>query len=329
MNDHVEKHPLALSDAERQASLALIDDDEIGGDGSDGGEAAAGTATDAAAPAAGTTADPAADPEDGEEGAGDGKTAGAAGNPDTIDPETLKAIAADGDGPPMIPKGRFDEVNVQLKGLRSELDSLKSERAAAMAAVGEPRDFASEKAALADRYEEGDLTLAEYLSERDKLVVEEAKFAARVEQAQTQAAAQTAAAQEAWNNKIGAWMKDNSEFLSNSVRRDAWERLLDKYGTDASLTDEQLIEKAQNEAFEAFQFTAGAAKPPAPPANPHAARNAADAAAQSAASAVPSPAAGGMGDRGRNVGVDIMALKPGQFSKLTPEQQRAALGEDE
>lgn len=289
------KHPSALTDQQKAEIAASIDEDPA-----DDGAVAAKADTDEL-PADEVTKD---------------------------DAEPPKADDAPTGKGPMIPKARFDEVNNELKEIRGKVEALEAQRTAALAPLGDARDFAAEVAELEAKYDNGDIDLAEYLRENRKLTVEEAKFAARAEQAMVQAEANKQAAQTAWTERITAWETNNAEFLSNSVRRDTVARLFETLGKDAALTDAQLIAKVEAEAFEAFNYAPKAASTAATSRNPHGTRNAADAAAQAAASSAPSPAAGGMGDRGRDVGIDILKMKPGQFNKLTKEQQAAILGED-
>ena len=71
----------------------------------------------------------------------------------------------------------------------------------------------------------------------------------------------------------------------------------------------------------------GKAEPATPAAGPHAARDAADAQAAAKASAAPPAIAGGVSSAGGPIAnIDMANMKPGSFSKLSKDQQEAALG---
>lgn len=197
----------------------------------------------------------------------------------------------------------------------------------------EPRDFDAERAALRERYNEGELGDDEYEAQREKLLLEQAEEKALARLAAQRAAEASAAAQAeaqekgaAWDQKIGAWMQQNAEFCSNPLRVDALGSLIQRIGADPELSDDEVLAQVEAAAFEAFNWTPTAA--PAARGGHHAARNAADAAATARASAVPPTLTGGVGNRGAAAdGIDLASLKPGSFSKLPKAEQERLLGE--
>lgn len=299
-----EKQDLPAGDAGEEPEVVANEDDLADFD-----DVAAGVAAPVAADA----------------GEGEGTDAGAAGTGeaagDEINPDLLKAVAGEDDGAsgPMIPKARFDEVNGALKELRTKVDAMQQEREAA-AVKAQARDFAAEKAALRDARDNGDLTDDEYLDKRDALVIEEAEQRAAVKLTQLQAEQQRVQREQAWQQRITAWEAANADFLSNAIRRDAVERLMAKYGQDASLSDEALIARVEAEAFEAFGFArevADATKAAAE-RDPHQSRNAKDAKAQARASSAPAFGSGSS-DRGRKSVPGMIGLGDKDWNNLPKE----------
>ncbi len=86
------------------------------------------------------------------------------------------------------------------------------------------------------------------------------------------------------------------------------------------------MERAGRVAFAMLAYTPKGAPQSEPPKGKAAARNASDAKAQAAAAATPAPLSGGMGDRGREVAIDLDNMKPGDFKKLSKEDQNRLLG---
>jgi hypothetical protein len=323
-----DKHPSALTDAERQ-TLSKLTGDADDGDAADTDAGSARSATsvtdaDADAGAAGAAATD-------DDGDADARGDDGAGKPAAATSEDDAAGKAGDSRAPMIPKARFDEVNGELKDLKSRLESLEAQRQAVLAPIATDRDFAAEKKALQQRYDDGEIDISEYMDGREAIVIEEAKHAARVEGAVMSAELAKKNAQDAWDAAVNAWQTKHADFLANQVRRDIVEGLFEKLGADPNLTNEQLIAQVEKQAFEAFNYTppgAGDERQDTNPAprSPHAARNAADAAAIAAAGSAPPTISGGLGDRGRTTGIDVMALKPGQFKNLPREKQAELLG---
>lgn len=237
-----------------------------------------------------------------------------------IDTELLKAVAGEGDEAraPMIPKARFDEVNGELKELRSRVDAMQQERVVADARA-QMRDFAAEKVALRHQRDGGELDDDEYLDKRDALVVEEAEQRALMKAVQFQQEQQREQSEQAWKQRIGEWESTNADFLANSIRRNAVASLLEEYSKDSSLSDADLLAKVEAEAFEAFGFArevADATK--AAGKDLHAARNAADAKAQANASTAPTFGAGSS-DRGRKAVPGLVGLGDADWKNVPKE----------
>lgn len=284
----------------------------------------------------------------------DERAALVASDPEAFDEEPQKDVSEQGDDAPKgedkaagedtpnrdeddakpVDQRAFNGVLAELRELRQsereakrELQELREK----FAAPAEPeRDFDAERAALKEKLENGDLDDDEYQEAKDALLVEqaEARAAARFEQqrqAQVRQQIEQQAQQQAqsWNQKIGAWVEQNQEFMANPIRADAIAGLIQKLGADPNIPDDDLLKQVESAAFDAFNWKAAAT--PAP--NKHAGRNAADAAAAAAASAAPPAITGGVGNRGTASGIDLASLKPGTFSSLPKADQERLLGE--
>lgn len=283
--------------------------------------------------AAATLPDPEGDAT-GNADAGEAAAAAGEGGETTDDPDLLDAVA-NGTGGPMIPKARFDEaqgvLKDEIKQLSEKLDATQAQYAAALAPLGEPKDFKAERAKLRDQLDNGDLEDDEYQEKRDELLVEEAEYKAQVKMALAHQQAEKTKNEQVWVGKFNAWSGKNSDFMGNTIRSQHAIDLINRLSQDPNLSDEEVFARAEKELFEAFNWQ-GAAAPaptpaPAPAPSPHAARNAADAKAQAAASATPRMAEGGMGERGRAAELDYKDVSYADWKKLSPEKQKELLGE--
>lgn len=281
----------------------------------------------------------ASDPDAFDEERADAVTSGEPENDDVPPPtaaDTPKedAGAQEDDESKPVNQRAFNGVLAELRELRQsereakrELQELRER----FAAPAEPeRDFDAERAALRAKLENGDIDDDQYQEAKDALLVEQAELraVARYEQqrqAQVRQQIEQQAEQQAqsWNQKIGAWVEQNQEFMANPIRADAVAGLIQKLGADPNVTDDDLLKQVESAAFDAFNWTAAAT--PAP--NKHAGRNAADAAAAAAASAAPPAITGGVGNRVTASGIDLTSLKPGTFSSLPKADQERLLGE--
>jgi hypothetical protein len=354
MSNENERHPSALTDDEKAAMKekfphAFDADGEV-----EAGEEGAGAAPAAAAPAAGA---------DGKDPPAAGKEAPAAGA-DGAAPAAAAADAAGADGAPAGAEGAApgtapaagadkDDAPVSRKefnGVLNELLKTREKLKQSNAEAPPVRDFEGElkqldtkleadQQALADKYDQGDMDAAELIREQSRLlreyqtsvrtitVAESQHVAATTIQKEKDAAA-AQSVQQAWDTAIGSWKESNADFLANPIRRNAVAGLLEQFGADESLTNEQVIAEVEKAAFEAFNWKPAAGGAPAAAANPHAARDAADRQAAARASAATPPTLdGGVGGRGAPGGVDLQNLKPGQFSKLPRAEQEKLLGE--
>lgn len=261
---------------------------------------------------------------------------------DTPDPELLKAVAGD-EAPAVaaaaddgdadggtVDKRAFNGLLAELRQTREELKAVKQaqEASAAAAPAAHARDFEAELRDLRNRYEnDGEMSDEEYDAARASLLRDQVKLEVRQEFQQEATKQGQAQAQAAWQEKISAWEARHADFLGNTIRRNTVSSLFETLGADASLSDEELIARVEKEAFEAFNYQPKADAAP-PVANQHAQRNAADAAAAAAASAAPPPPSAGTGNRGGpDSGIDLNAIKQGDFSKLPKAEQEKLLGE--
>lgn len=247
--------------------------------------------------------------------------------------EDADASAEGGDDAKPVDQRAFNGVLSDLRDTRKELSAAQRELQEMREKFAEPpqveRNFDEERAALKARYDDGDLDYDQYEEEKEALLLEQAEARALAKLAQQQQAAaeqqaSSAAAEQqaAWNEKVGAWVNANKDFMSNPVRANAVRDLIGQLGQDVTLSDDELLAAVETAAFEAFNWQA--------PAKQHAARNAADAAAASKASATPPSLSAGVGVGGRGsgeTGIDLGAIKPGTFSKLPKAEQERLLGE--
>ena len=228
----------------------------------------------------------------------------------------------------MIPKGRLNEVLRERDAERERADALAAEIAALKA--GPKIDYDAEIVALQKKYEEDDdLTLDDYMAQRDALLVGKVKADARaeIEQEQAQAAAQRA--EQAWADAANAFVAAHPEYAEGEAKVDLEAALHGVFAKFPTASDADKLERAHKIVL----AMNGKAEPAAPAAatealkGPHAARDAADAQAAAKASAAPPPVNGGVSSAGGPIGnVDFANMKPGTFSKLTKDQQAAALG---
>jgi len=323
MSTETERHPTSLSDEEKAAMRkafpdAFDGDDAAAAEGAQVAESGKETPPAGDAPAAAAAPEPAADK-------------------DTAAPPPA---GEDKDEQPVSRK-EFNGVLNELRETRQALKQAKTEAPPARDFDGELKaldeKLDTDQQELLGRYDEGEIDAAELAKEQARLMkeyqssvrgitVDESKHVAAttIKQQQEEAAAQTV--QQAWDAAIGAWKGDNADFLANPIRRDAVAKLLEQYGADESLSNEQVIEAVQSAAFEAFNWQGKPAAAAAP--DPHAARNAADRAAAARASAATPPSLdGGVGGRGKSQTVNMEDMRPGQFSRLPREEQEKLLGE--
>lgn len=261
------------------------------------------------------------------------------------DDDANAAAAAQQDDPPapqpktnMVPEPRLAEVVAErnaererAKALEREAEELRAKLAEATKAPA--RDFAAEKEALEQAYDDGDISLKDYNAKRDEILVAEvrATLAADREREQAEARqreaekAQKSAAEQYDAARVKFFSDESNVQLANTkVKEMAFRAAIDEVfeaGT-AKTYDEVFVQAAEKVRAE---FGIGGKQAAV---DPHAERKARDAANASAASATPAQVRGGVGNRGSAAAaLDVSRMKPGSFSKLPKDQQEALLGE--
>lgn len=326
-------HPLNMSADDLKATMASLDnedaearDDGADGDANAGADAGAGAgdgAADGSSGAAGEGGDDAA-----AAAAAAGKGEGGEGG------EGAGAADGEGDEGKTVSLKAFNGLMAELRQTREEVKAYKAQQAA-LAEAPSDRDFAAERAALKEQWENGDIDTDEYNDKRDALVLEQADHRVSARMYQAQQAQEKAAAEQAtqaWNAKVQSWEKDNADFLANPLRRKAVNDLLAALDSDPTnrMTDDELLAEVQKQAFDAFNWQ-GAAQQVATGAaagDPMAQRRAASARAAAAASAAPPAIAGGVSNAAMAQNVNLEDMKPGEFKKLAKDVQAQLLGEE-
>lgn len=223
--------------------------------------------------------------------------------------------------PDMIPKGRLNEVLAErdrererAEQLAAELDALKK---------GPPVDYAAEVKALDDAWnsDEFDGSHEDYMAKRDGLIVARAEQDAiqRYEQTLTEREAQKAAAQ--WATVANAFVESHPEYRDAAAKMELEAALHGVFAKFPDASDADKLVRAHKIVL------AMNGKSEEAPKAPNADRNKADAQLAAKASAQPPAINGGVSSAGGPIAnVDFANMKPGTFSKLTKDQQAAALG---
>jgi len=211
----------------------------------------------------------------------------------------------------------------ELRHTREELKALRTQQQAQ--ADNEPvRDFAAEKARLHKQWEDGEIDSDAYQDQREALILQQAQQVAAAQFQQLQQQQQQQIQAQAWEQVIGPWQEKHADFLANPIRRNVVNDLIARLDSDPNnrLNDQELLEKVEAAAFEAFNW-----QPKTAPAAAST-RTLANARALAAASATPPPPVRGAGSALSAGTVNLETLRPGQFSKLPPHVQKELL-EDE
>ena len=223
--------------------------------------------------------------------------------------------------PDMIPKGRLNEVLAErdrererAEQLAAELDALKK---------GPPVDYAAEVKALDDAWnsDEFDGSHEDYMAKRDGLIVARAEQDAiqRYEQTLAEREAQKAAAQ--WATAANAFVESHPEYRDAAAKMELEAALHGVFAKFPDASDADKLDRAHKIVL------AMNGKAEEAPKGPNADRNKADAQLAAKASAQPPAINGGVSSAGGPIGnVDFANMKPGTFSKLSKDQQAAALG---
>ena len=223
--------------------------------------------------------------------------------------------------PDMIPKGRLNEVLAErdrererAEQLAAELDALKK---------GPPVDYAAEVKALDDAWnsDEFDGSHEDYMAKRDGLIVARAEQDAiqRYEQTLTEREAQKAAEQ--WATVANAFVESHPEYRDAAAKMELEAALHGVFAKFPDASDADKLDRAHKIVL------AMNGKSEEAPKAPNADRNKADAQLAAKASAQPPAINGGVSSAGGPIAnVDFANMKPGTFSKLSKDQQAAALG---
>lgn len=346
-NENDATHPANMSQDDLQRSLALLDEDDLtegddgaagAGDGDAGNGAGAGAGADAGA-AAGAAEAGGAGADGGGDAGGDGTgtgagaeggsaTAGADGAATVGEGAGAGGTGADDD---KVDRKAFNGVVADLRATREELKAYKAQQSAASTlAMPEARDFKAEKAALREKWDAGDIDTDEYNDKRDELTVAESEYRAELKFHSLQQAHAKQQADSDWAKAISTWQQDNADFLANPLRSSAVNQVLAALEADpatANLPNEELIARAQDIAFEAFNWKREPAADPAATGTQPNARAVAAAHAASAASATPPFPGRGAGSALTANQVKLEELKPGDFGKLPANVQKELLEE--
>lgn len=235
-----------------------------------------------------------------------------------------------------VDRRKFDGVLGDLRDTRATLQQ-ERERAEALAAElealkkGPAVDYGEEIKKLdaawnSDGDDAFDGTHADYLAQRDALLVQKAEADALVKFEQQRAQRDAEDALAAWDKAARAFIdadaryQDPDEFARFNAALEVQFKINPNGTHDDWLT-------AAHKQVEALAIVEGRAQPEAVKKGPHDDRNKADAQAAAKASGAPPAATGGVSSGSGPIGnIDMSALKPGQFSRLPKDQQAAALG---
>lgn len=221
--------------------------------------------------------------------------------------------------PDMIPKGRLNEVLAERDRERERAEQLAAELEALK--KGPPVDYAAEVNALDASWnnDEFDGTHADYMAKRDGLIVARAEQDAIQRYEQTLAEREAQKAAEQWATAANAFVESHPEYRDAAAKTELEAAL---HGVFAKFPDASDADKLDR-AHKIVLAMNGKAEAETPAAN----RNKADAQAAARASAQPPAINGGVSSAGGPISnVDFANMKPGQFSKLSKDQQAAALG---
>lgn len=315
-NENDDLNPHALDDAAKQALLAELDKE-------DGGEAVAASAEEdaggaAAAEVAGVQepADAAGQPEPGQQDPGqvegDGNADGAA-----VETGAEGEGQASGEG-----KINLEDLQRQINGLKNALieERNKNKQFKSFDLPSAPKDFAAEKKALREKWDAGEMETEAYQEQRDAITLEQARFESALTFAQLQQKSALEQAQQSWSERVTTWEKEHEDFLSNPLRRKAVNDLMDEFDRDPNnrLSDDDLLRRVQETAFEAFNWTPKVPheKLPQEAGNAQLQRQVAAARAASAASSVPPPMTTGAGSASEagKIKLDELVENPSKLS---------------
>lgn len=230
----------------------------------------------------------------------------------------VEKAEAEAKKPDMIPKGRLNEVLAERDRERERAEALAAELEALK--KGPPVDYDAEVNALDKAWNEDDFegSHEDYLNKRDGLIAARAEQAAIEKYEQMQAEREAQKAAEAWASAANAFVEAHPEYTDAASKAELEAALHGVFAKFPDASDSEKLERAHKIVL---------ALNGKDERGPHNTRNAADASAASKAAAQPPMPRVGAGNRSAVDGeIDYANLKPGQFGKLTKEQQAAALG---
>ena len=221
--------------------------------------------------------------------------------------------------PDMIPKARLNEVLAErdrererAEQLAAELESLKK---------GPAVDYDAEVKSLDAAWNGDDFdgTHAEYMEKRDALIVARAEQDAIQRYEQTLAEREAQKAAEQWATVANAFVEAHPEYRDASAKVELEAALHGVFAKFPDASDADKLDRAHKIVLAMNGKVESAA--------PVSGRDKADAQAAARASAQPPAISGGVSSAGGPAGnIDMQKLKPGQFSKLSKDQQEALLG---
>lgn len=223
--------------------------------------------------------------------------------------------------PDMIPKGRLNEVLAERDRERERAEQLAAELEALK--KGPPVDYAAEVKALDAAWNGDDFdgTHAEYMEKRDALIVARAEQDAIQRYEQTLAEREAQKAAEQWATAANSFVEAHPEYRDAAAKGELEAALHGVFAKFPDASDADKLERAHKIVL------AMNGKSEEAPKAPNADRNKADAQLAAKASAQPPAINGGVSSAGGPIGnVDFAKMKPGTFSKLSKDQQAAALG---
>lgn len=248
-------NPHAMDDAAKQAMLTALDDESADGDtGPDEGNA--GDAAEAASPTGEAAVDAGASAATGTEATTAGgtpePTAEAVGGGEEEAGDAAAAGAATSE------KLSLEELQRQINGLKNALieERQKNKQLKGLDLPQAPKDFAAEKKVLREKWDAGELDTDQYNEQREALTLEQARFETALTYAQLKQRDAQEQAQQSWAERAAAWEQENADFLANPLRRKAVNDLMEEFDRDPNnrMSDEELLQKVQETAFEAFNW---------------------------------------------------------------------------
>lgn len=311
-------NPADLTDEQKEAMRAAFP--EAYGD-PEGGEEELSDADKAALdPEAGKETKPADPPlvDDPAKPAGETK---AGETPPVVDDKKKSAV---------VPIARLNEV-LQREGKKDEALANKDRELAELrdqlAKAQPPEDFAAARAALNTQYDDGDITLTEFMDARDKITLAESEHRTRIAVLQDREKSIVESAEREWNSAITAFNQEHAEFLKEPAHVNAMNRALAAVETlFDNLSNDELIRKAARMAYE---MTGKAAPEPVKedpkPQNPADARRLQNVKRIGEANSIPALATVGVGDR-QHVGEPAVPEDAKDWRNMPSAEKERILG---